>query len=113
MNDLDHIQYSRGQSNLGGFIGSKTSKVEWLGSMVIMWDAAVETLALVAGNHPQAAYAKFTFCLQNEWQYMQGVMSDTAPHFAPLEVAIRTRILPALLKIATLDLDGEFRKILT
>ena len=85
MNDLD-IQYSHGQSNLGGLIGSNTSKVEWLGSMVIMWDAAVETLALVAGNHPQAAYAKFTFCLQNEWQYMQGVivMSDTAPHFAPL-----------------------------
>ena len=113
MNDLDHIQYSHGQSNLGGFIGSKISKVEWLGSMVIMWDAAVETLALVAGNHPQAAYAKFTFCLQNEWQYMQGVMSDTAPHFAPLEVAIRTRILPALLKIAASDLDGEFRKLLT
>ncbi len=82
MNDLD-IQYSHGQSNLGGFIGSNASKVEWLVSMVIMWVAAVETLALVAGNYHQAAYAGFTFCLQNEWQYMQGVMSDTRPLTLP------------------------------
>ena len=42
-------------------------------------------------------------------------MSKTAPHhFALLEVAIRTKFLPALLGIATTtDLDGEFRKLLT
>ena len=39
---------------------------------------------------------------------MQRVTSDTAPHFAPLEVAIRTKVLPALLGIAASDLDGEF-----
>jgi hypothetical protein len=66
-NDLD-IQYSRGQRYLGGFIGSSASKVDWLGSMVTTWVATVETLASVAGNYPQAAYAGFTFCLQNEWQ---------------------------------------------
>ena len=40
-------------------------------------------------------------------------MSDTAPHFAPLEVAIRRKFLPALLGIAASDLDGEFRELLT
>jgi hypothetical protein len=88
-NDLD-IQFSRGQRYLGGFIGSNASKVDWLGSMVTTWVAAVETLASVAGNYPQAAYAGFTFSLQNEWQYVQCVTSDTAAHFAPLEVAIMT-----------------------
>ena len=44
---------------------------------------------------------------------MQHVTSDTAPHFAPLEVAIRTKFLPALLGIAASDLDGEFRELLT
>ena len=39
--------------------------------------------------------------------------SDTAAHFAPLEVAIRTKFLPALLGIAASDLDGEFRELLT
>jgi hypothetical protein len=98
---------------LGGFIGSNASKVDWFGGMVTTWVAAVETLASVAGNYPQAAYAGFTFCLQNEWQYMQRVTSDTATHFAPLEVAIRTKFLLALLGIATSDLDGEFRELLT
>jgi hypothetical protein len=81
--------------------------------MVIAWVAAVQTLALLASNYPQAAYAGFTFCLQNEWQYVQPVMSDMAPHFAPLEVAIRTKFLPALLGTAALDLDGKFPKLLT
>ncbi len=44
---------------------------------------------------------------------MQRVTPDTAPHFASLEVAIRTKFLPALLGIAALDLDGEFRDLLT
>ena len=40
-------------------------------------------------------------------------MSKTAHHhFALLEVAIRTKFLPALLGIVTTtDLDGEFRKL--
>jgi hypothetical protein len=62
-NDLA-IQYSCGQRYLGGFIGSLASKPDWLSSMVTTWVAAVETLALLAGNYPQAAYAGFTFCLQ-------------------------------------------------
>ncbi len=73
----------------------------------------METLALLAGNFPQAAYAGFIFCLQNKWQYVQPVTSDMAPHFAPLEVAIRTKFLPALLGIAALDLDDEFHELLT
>jgi hypothetical protein len=98
---------------LGGFIGSNASKVDWLGGMVTTWVAAVEMLALVAGNYPQVAYAGFTFSLQNEWQYVQRVTSDTAAHFAPLEVTIRTKFLRALLGIAASDLDGEFRELLT
>jgi hypothetical protein len=67
----------------------------------------------VAGNYPQAAYAGFTFCLQNDWQYVQCMKSDKAPHFASLEVAIRTKFLLALMGIAASDLDGEFRELLT
>jgi hypothetical protein len=80
--------------------------------MVTTWVAVVETLASVTGNYPQGANAGFTFCLQNECQYGQRVLSDTA-HFAPLEVAIRTKFLPALLGIVASDLDGEFRELLT
>jgi hypothetical protein len=81
--------------------------------MATTWVAAVEMLVLLAGTYPQAAYAGFIFCSQNEWQYVQHVMSDMAPHFAPLEVAIKTKFLPALLGIASLDLDSKFCKLLT
>jgi hypothetical protein len=76
-NDLD-IQYSRGQRYFGGFIGSNASKPDWLCGMVTTWVAAVEMLALLAGNYPQAAYTGFTFCLQNEWQYVQRVGASQA-----------------------------------
>jgi hypothetical protein len=98
---------------LGGFIGSNASKTDWIGSMVTTWVAAVEMLALLTGNYPQAAYTGFTFCLQNKWQYVQRMVSDMAPHFAPLEVAIRTKFLPALLGIAASDLDGKFHELPT
>jgi hypothetical protein len=111
-NDLD-IQYSRGQRYLGGFIKSNASKTDWLGSMVTMWVATVKTLALLASNYPQAACAGFNFCLQNEWQYLQRVTSELAPHFAPLAVAIRLKFLPALLGIAASDLDSKFHELLT
>ena len=44
---------------------------------------------------------------------MQRVTSDTVAHFAPLEVAIRTKFLPAMLRIVASYLDGEFRELLT
>jgi hypothetical protein len=50
---------------------------------------------------------------KNEWQYVQRMTSDTAAHFALLEVAIRTKFLPALLGIVISYLDGEFHELLT
>ncbi len=39
--------------------------------LVSKWVCAVKVLSAVAVRYPQAAYAGFTFCLQNEWQYVQ------------------------------------------
>jgi hypothetical protein len=107
------INYSRGQRYLGGFIGSALKKEEWLADMVVKWVGAVETLSTVAVRYPQTAYAGFTFCLQNEWQYVQRVVVHTAPFFSPLEAAIRTSFLPALLGIPSAEIDGEYRQLLT
>jgi hypothetical protein len=107
------INYSRGQRYLGGFIGSAKTKEKWLADLVVKWVGALETLSTVAERYPQTAYAGFTFCLQNEWQYVQQVVADTAPFFLPLEVAIRTSFLPALLGIPSLtEIDGEYRQLL-
>ncbi len=107
------INYSRGQRYLGGFIGSAQRKEEWLGELVGKWVGAVKVLSTVAVRYSQTAYAGFTFCLQNEWQYVQRVVSDTAPFFAPLELEIRTSFLPSLLGIPSTKIDGKYRQLLT
>jgi hypothetical protein len=107
------INYSRGQRYLGGFIGSAEKKGEWLVGMVDKWAAAVVTLSTVAERYPQTAYAGFTFCLQNEWQYVQRVVADTAPFFSSLEEVIRMHFLPALLGVPSVEIDGDYRQLLT
>jgi hypothetical protein len=107
------INYSRGQRYLGGFIGSAEKKEMWLAELVEKWVAAVQTLSIVAERYPQTAYAGFTFCLQNEWQYVQRVVTNTAPFFAPLEAVIRTHFLPSLLGIPSVKIDGDYRQLLT
>ena len=103
------INYSRGQRYLGGFIRSAKTKEKWLADLVVKWVGTVETLSTVADWYPQTAYAGFIFCLQNEWQYVQQVIADTAPFFSPLEAAICTSFLPALLGIPSLtEIDGEY-----
>ena len=50
---------------------------------------------------------------KNEWQYVQRVVADTAPFFAPLEEAILTHLLPSFLGIPSTENDGEYRQLLT
>jgi hypothetical protein len=87
-------------------------KDQWLGDMVAKWTAAVKTQALVAEKFPQTAYAGFTFCLQNEWQYLQCVAVDMGSFFAPLETAIRRKFIPTLLGIGSWEIDGDYRELL-
>jgi len=73
----------------------------------------VQTLSIVAERYPQMAYAGFTFCLQNEWQYVQRVVAGTALFFLPLKAAIHMSFLPDLLSIPSTEIDGEYRQLLT
>jgi hypothetical protein len=81
--------------------------------MVDRWAAAVVTLSTVAERYPQTAYAGFTFCMQIEWQYVQRVVADTTPSCSPLEEVIRTHFLPALLGLPSVEIDGDYRQLLT
>ena len=44
---------------------------------------------------------------------MQRVVADTGPYFAPLEAAIRSKFIPALLGIKSWEVDGGYRELLT
>jgi hypothetical protein len=77
------INYLRGQRCLDGFIGRAQQKEEWLGELVSKWVNVVKTLSVFAERYPQTAYTGFTVCLQNEWQYVQRVVADTACSLHP------------------------------
>ena len=70
-------------------------------------------MAQVAVNLPQAAYIGFVKCKQAEWQDLQRVVADIAHLFEPLEEAIRTYLLPALLGMQPNDLCPDERQILS
>ncbi len=73
----------------------------------------VKTLSVIAEHYPQTVYAVFTFCLQNKRQYIQQVVTDTAPFFAPLVAEICTSFLPALLGIPSTEIDRGYCQLLT
>ena len=106
------VQYGRGHTYLGGFIGSGERKKEWMEDKIVTWVAAVNTLAKVAVNYPQSAYAGFAFCLQCEWQYASRISPNIAGYFEPLEEAIRTNFLPALFDLGKTDIDPSLRETL-
>ncbi|GAX17715.1 hypothetical protein FisN_UnNu087, partial [Fistulifera solaris] len=97
---------------LGGFIGDRSYLGEWLCPKIEAWISKVEALSMVARTEPQAAYAAFTISLQNEWAYIQRVVPGCEEFLKPLEVALRTSLLPAILGERSPTV-GELREITT
>ncbi|KAI2506100.1 hypothetical protein MHU86_8331 [Fragilaria crotonensis] len=92
-----NFRHEEGHRYLGGFVGSGAAEAAWVDPQVQQWIEGVHSLAAAARRYPQTAYAGLSQSLQAEWQYLQRVTPDIAPAFAPLEAAIATVFLPALL----------------
>ncbi|KAI2510018.1 hypothetical protein MHU86_4444 [Fragilaria crotonensis] len=92
-----NFRHEEGHRYLGGFVGSGAAEAAWVDPQIQQWIEGVHCLAAVARRYPQTAYAGLSQSLQSEWQYLQRVTPDIAPAFAPLEAAIATAFLPALL----------------
>ena len=90
------VQFVRGHRYLGGFVGSKELKEQFVTSKVEGWCNTVRALAEIAQSHPQSAHAAFTFCLQQKWSYTCRVTTDIAQLFEPLERVIQEVWIPAL-----------------
>jgi hypothetical protein len=92
-----NFRHAEGHRYLGGFVGTGAAEAQWVDPQVQQWIEGVHCLAAAARRYPQTAYAGLSQSLQSEWQYLQRVTPDIAPAFAPLEAAIATVFLPALL----------------
>jgi hypothetical protein len=106
-----NFRHEEGHRYLGGFVGTGAAEAAWVDPQVQQWIEGVHRLAAAARRYPQTAYAGLSQSLQAEWQYLQRVTPDIAPAFAPLETAIATVFLPALLD-ASVEEVAKLRPIL-
>ena len=67
--------------------------------MIQRWVMGIERLAAVATRFPHSAYAGLVSCLSARWQYICRTVPDVGPSLAPVENALRTKFLPAILGI--------------
>ena len=85
---------------------------EYVNEKVGAWASPIEILAKLVKKHPQAVYAGYVFCLQNEWQYLCRTTKDIAVLLEPLERALRIHLLPAFLGVDAVEIDNQFRELL-
>ena len=120
MSDADWLIFSGGDIHAGFFKGgclwirkgSADSKEDWLNEKVADWSEAIETLAKIAVQYPQTAYAGFVSCLQEEYQYVSCVVKDTAVSFQPLEVCTWEYFCPVFNGIGAHEIDGKYRELI-
>ena len=62
------------------------------------WVVQIETLSKIAAFEPHTAYVAFTSCIRHRYTYYMRTIPNIAQLLEPLEQAIKTKFLPALLE---------------
>ncbi|KAL7461856.1 hypothetical protein ACHAXS_002258, partial [Conticribra weissflogii] len=106
-----HLQYVEGMRYLGSYIGDKDFFPTWIKPQIQPWISAVHDLSLAAVKYPQAAYAVFTHCLQNQWSHLCRTTPNIGPFLTPIEQSIRNSFLPALFHLK--NIDDSLREVIS
>jgi hypothetical protein len=96
-----------GTRHLGAAVGTVAFKQGYVKKKVDSWIQCVKTLATIATSEPHAAFSAYTHCLQSQWSFLCRSMPGNPLLFEPLEVAIRTVFIPALLRREVNDLERD------
>ena len=99
------IQVVTGHRFLGGFLGSRSERDEYVMSKVHKWVEHVDVLAGAAVTQPQLAYAALSRSLQHEWKFLLRVVPQCGQLFQELELSLFSRFLPAMfgVEVSTVD----------
>ena len=107
------VKYCRGHRYVGGYVGSTAMRDRWITPQVDKWVGAVKVLAKVAARYPQSAYVGFTMSLQAEWQYLCRCVPVIGPHLQPIEEAITSHLLPALMAMDPAAVNDNFLALIS
>ena len=81
---------------LGGAIGTRTFVETYAKAKITECTLEVDQLSSIAVSQPHAAYTAFTHGLVNKWTFLSRTIPNVEELFTPLEVKIRTRLIPSL-----------------
>ncbi|KAL7474215.1 hypothetical protein ACHAW6_000202 [Cyclotella cf. meneghiniana] len=87
----------RGHRYVSRFICHTAKHNRWLTPLVEKWVHGIEHLSAVALRFHHSTYARLVSCLSAEWQYVCCTVLDVGPLLAPIEEALWTHFLPAIL----------------
>ena len=85
-----------GHSFLGGFLGSRSERDEYVMSKVCKWVEHVDVLAGAAVTQPQLAYAALSRSLQHKWKFLLRVVLQCGLLFQELELSLFSHFLLAM-----------------
>ena len=94
-----------GERHLGAVIGSNEFRMEYVSNKITNWIQDVEQLANLADDEPQLAYSAYTKALCMRWCFLQRTIPDTKQYFAPLEEALREKLIPAIIGRKVTDME--------
>ena len=81
---------------LGGAIGTRTFVETYPKAKITEWPQEVNQLSSIAVSQPHVAYTAFTHGLVNKWTFLSRTIPNVEELFTPLEVKIRTKVIPSL-----------------
>ncbi|KAL7474735.1 hypothetical protein ACHAW6_000694 [Cyclotella cf. meneghiniana] len=105
------VSYCRGRRYVSEFVGSRTTRDEWLSPMIQKWVTGIKRLAAIATRFPHSSYTSLVSCLSAEWQYICRMVPDVGPRLMPVEQALRTKFLPEITGF-TDPINDELRTLL-
>ncbi|KAL7463062.1 hypothetical protein ACHAXS_003449, partial [Conticribra weissflogii] len=106
-----NFQYVEGARYLGSYIGETDYFPTWIKPQIKTWVSAIQDLSIAAVKYPQAAYAVFTHCLQNQWSHLSRTTPNLSPFLIPIEQSIKNTFLPALFHLE--NIDDPLREVLS
>ncbi|KAL7488749.1 hypothetical protein ACHAW6_014342 [Cyclotella cf. meneghiniana] len=106
------VNYCHGRWYVSGFVGSRVTRDEWLSPMIQKWVTRIKRPAAIATRFPHSAYTSLVSYLSAEWQYICQMLPDVGPSLVPVENALHTKFLPAILGIAG-PIDDKLRTFLS
>ena len=78
------------------YLGSIPYVRSFIQEKVDSWVKEVQLLAQIANTQPHAAYAGYTHCTSNKWNFLLRTTPDIAELLQPFEDAILTELLPTM-----------------